>query len=242
MKDKILECLDQESMGIVESMRRMADASNVPAYLVGGGVRDLILGLPSVDLDFVFEGNGMRMAESFALLHPKSTLVRYPAFKTATVVLSKTSAVDFVTARKETYRYGGALPDVVPSGIKDDLFRRDFTINAIAVAINTKVWGKVVDPFKGAQDIASKNIRVLHAQSFIDDPTRIFRAIRLSVRLGFPIETATLGYLTKALATDVLSTIKEQRIQKEIDKIKKEQNPQAVFERMAALGISLKEG
>ena len=130
--------------------------------------------------------------------------------------------VDFATARKETYARGGAFPAVKPSGIKDDLFRRDFTINAMAIAINPETWGKLIDPFEGQADLSSRRIRVLHEKSFLDDPTRILRAARFKARLGFSMEAKTLKLLKSAIKIKVLDTIKPQRYLKDFNKILKE--------------------
>jgi tRNA nucleotidyltransferase (CCA-adding enzyme) len=148
--------------------------------------------------------------------------VRYLAFKTATVRLPDASLVDFATARKETYVRGGAFPAVKPSVIKDDLQRRDFTINAMAISIDPESWGKLIDPFKGKVDLSSKRIRVLHDKSFLDDPTRILRAARFKARLGFKIEAKTLKLIKAAIKIKVLDTIKPQRYLKDFNKILKE--------------------
>ena len=164
----------------------------------------------------------MRLADSFAAVHRGAQVTRYPAFKTATVHLPDGTLVDFATARKETYVRGGAFPAVKPSSIKHDLFRRDFTINAMAIAINPEIWGKVIDPFGGMADLRLKKIRVLHEKSFLDDPTRILRAARFKARLGFRMEAKTLKLLKSAIKIKVLDTIKPQRYLKDFNKILKE--------------------
>jgi tRNA nucleotidyltransferase (CCA-adding enzyme) len=192
------------------------------AYLVGGPVRDLMLKHPNVDLDITIEGNAIRLADSFAELYPGALVTRYLAFKTATVRLPDGSLIDFATARKETYVRGGAFPAVKPSVIKDDLHRRDFTINAMAISIDPETWGKLIDPFKGKADLSAKRIRVLHDKSFLDDPTRILRAARFKARLGFKIEARTLKLIKSAIKIKVLDTIKPQRYLKDFNKILKE--------------------
>jgi len=194
----------------------------VKAYLVGGPVRDLMLKLPNIDLDIMVEGNAIRLAETFADLNLGAKVTTYPAFKTATVRLADGTQIDFATARQETYVRGGAFPAVKPSGIKDDLYRRDFTINAMAIAINPKTWGKVIDPFKGAVDLKNKRIQILHHKSFLDDPTRILRAARFKARFGFSVEAKTLKLLKLAIKIKVLDTIKPQRYLKDFEKINKE--------------------
>ncbi len=217
-----LSRLNPKSLSIVRSIGVLAQAQGVEAYLVGGPVRDLMLKHPNIDLDITAEGNGIRLADSFAAQHHGAKVTRYPAFKTATVHLSDGTLVDFATARSESYVRGGAFPAVKPSGIKDDLFRRDFTINAMAITINPKTEGELVDPFKGEVDLKEKKIRILHEKSFLDDPTRILRAARFSARFGFKMETKTLKLLKLAIKNKVLDTIKPQRYLKDFNKILKE--------------------
>ncbi len=191
------------------------------AYLVGGPVRDLCLKNVKGDLDITVEGDGMAVAKAFAS-QQGGTLTRYPAFKTATVALPRGRQVDFATARKEKYVRPGAFPAVTASHIQDDLFRRDFSINAMAVAITPRHWGEVRDPFDGRKDLRAKKIRVLHEDSFIDDPTRILRAARFQARLGFTVERHTLTLLKNAVRQNALDSIRPQRYQKEYKKILQE--------------------
>ncbi len=207
---------------MVRAIGELARQQKARAYLVGGPVRDLMLGARTIDLDITVEGNGIRLADHLAKLYPGSTVAHYPAFKTATVRLPDGRRVDLATARKETYTRGGAYPKVSPSKIKDDLFRRDFTINATALSINPDDSGKLLDPFKGMADLKSKKIRVLHAQSFVDDPTRILRAARFMARLGFTLEAKTLKLLKSAIERKVLDTITPQRYLKDFKKIEAE--------------------
>jgi tRNA nucleotidyltransferase (CCA-adding enzyme) len=218
----LLSKLDNQLRSLITEVGQIASQLGFKAYLVGGPVRDLMLKSSHVDLDVTIEGNGIAVAQRFAANHSGSKIESYPAFKTATVMLPDGQAVDFATARKETYKQGGVFPAVTPSNIKNDLFRRDFTINAIAIAINPKVGGKMVDPFKGEQDLKKKKIRILHEKSFLDDPTRILRAARFKSRLGFHLEQETLHALKSAIAQGALETIKPQRYQKELKKILKE--------------------
>jgi tRNA nucleotidyltransferase (CCA-adding enzyme) len=224
MKRNLLSRLNRKSLGLARSIGRLAQVQGVAAYLVGGPVRDLMLKQPNVDLDITVEGNGIRLAEGFAHLHRGARLTRYLAFKTATVHLSDGCLVDFATARKEIYARQGAYPAVKPSGIKDDLLRRDFTINAMAIAINPDAWGKLIDPLGGRADLLSRRLRVLHGKSFLDDPTRILRAARFKARLGLRVERTTLKLLKSAVKNKLLDTIKPQRYLKDFNKILKEPN------------------
>ncbi len=218
----LLSNLNPKSLALARDIGLLAQKQGAAAYLVGGPVRDLMLKHPNVDLDIAVEGNGIRLADGFAGLHRGAKVTRYPAFKTATVHLPDGSLVDFATARQETYVRGGAFPEVEPSSIKNDLLRRDFTINAMAIAINPETWGKLVDPFGGRTDLISKKIRVLHEKSFLDDPTRILRAARFKARLGFKMEAKTLQLLKSAIKIKVLDTIKPQRYLKDFNKLLKE--------------------
>jgi tRNA nucleotidyltransferase (CCA-adding enzyme) len=220
----LLSYLKPKSLGLVRSIGILAQEQGVAAYLVGGPVRDLMLKSLNVDLDITVEGNCLRLAEGFAALHRGARVTRYPAFKTATVHLPDGPLVDFAAARQETYARQGAYPSVKPSNIKEDLLRRDFTINAMAIAINPDTWGKLTDPFGGRADLLFLRLRVLHEKSFLDDPTRILRAARLKARLGFRMEAKTLKLLKSAVKIKALDTIKPQRYLKDFNKILKEPN------------------
>ena len=222
----LLSYLNPKSLALVRSIGRLAQEQGVAAYLVGGPVRDLMLKHSNIDLDITVEGNAVRLAERFAALHRDAKWTRYPAFKTATVHLPDGFPVDFATARQESYVCHGAYPAVKPSSIEDDLLRRDFTINAMAIAINPGAWGKLVDPFGGRSDLCSRSLRVLHEKSFLDDPTRILRAARFKARLGFRMEVQTLKLLKSAVKIKALDTIKPQRYLKDFNKILKEPNAQ----------------
>jgi tRNA nucleotidyltransferase (CCA-adding enzyme) len=225
-RSNLLSGLNPGSSALVRSIGVLAQSQGAAAYLVGGPVRDLMLKLPNIDLDITVEGSGIRLAEKFAGRHHGALVTRYPAFKTATVQLPDGRLVDFATARKEIYARRGAYPKVEPSGIKDDLLRRDFTINAMAIAINPDTWGRLIDPFGGHADLLSRSLRVLHEKSFLDDPTRILRAARFKARLGLKVEAKTLKLLRSAVEIKVLDTIKPQRYLKDFNKILKEPRSQ----------------
>ena len=228
-RSNLLSRLNPESLALVRSIGVLAQEKGMAAYLVGGPVRDLLLKHPNIDLDIAVEGSGIRLADAFAGLHRDSKVTHYLAFKTATVQLSAGGVVDFATARQETYVRGGAFPAVKPSSIKEDLLRRDFTINAMAISINPDTWGTLIDPFGGRADLLSKKIRVLHENSFLDDPTRILRAARFKARLDFRMEAKTLKLLKSAIKIKVLDTIKPQRYLKDFNKVLKEPNsPEAI--------------
>jgi len=210
-------------MDIIKIVGKIADELKVPAYIVGGPVRDKLLGIANYDLDFVVESDGIKFAEALnkAL---KGKLTAYKAFGTATIEL-KEKRIDIVTSRKETYNHPAAYPTVKPGKIKDDLFRRDFTINAMAIAVNKKGFGRLIDFYSGQKDLKKGLIRVLHDKSFMDDPTRIFRAVKFSVRFGFKIEPHTKKLIKEAVLDGLLGEVNAGRIRKEIELFLKEKDP-----------------
>ena len=210
-------------MDIINIVGKIADDLKVKAYIVGGPVRDKLLDIEDLDLDFVVEADGIKFAEALNKTL-KGKLTVYKAFGTATIEL-KGKRIDIVTARKETYKRPAAYPAVKPGRIKDDLFRRDFTINAMAIAVNKKGLGRLVDFYNGRKDLKKRLIRVLHDKSFMDDPTRIFRAVRFSVRFGFRIEPHTKKLMKEAVSDGLLGEVNAGRIRKEIELFLKEKNP-----------------
>lgn len=215
-------------MKIIEIVGKLADKLKVPAYIVGGPVRDKLLGIDNCDLDFVVEGDGIKFAEALNKTL-KGKLTAYKAFGTATIALHG-KRVDVVTSRKETYKCPAAYPTVKPGSIKDDLFRRDFTINAMAISLNKKNFGKLVDFYGGQKDLKKGIIRVMHDKSFIDDPTRVFRAVRFSVRFGFKIEPHTKKLIKEAVLDGLLGEVNAGRVRKEIGLFLKEKNPKKCLE------------
>ena len=171
-------------------------------YIVGGVVRDLILGREPVDADISVVGDAGAFSGALAgrLGAARPTESEFLTFK---ITLGNTSegatSIDVVTARAETYPEPAALPDVVPSSIKDDLERRDFTVNSMGISLSDSDWGNLVDPMNGLGDIMRKRIRVLHDASFADDPTRLFRAVRYAVRLDFSIDSTTKSLIDDSL-------------------------------------------
>jgi tRNA nucleotidyltransferase (CCA-adding enzyme) len=220
-------------MNIIEIVGKTADKLKVPAYIVGGPVRDKLLGISNSDLDFVVEGDGIKFA---GILNKKlkGKLTAYKAFGTATIEV-KGNRVDIVTSRKETYKRPAAYPTVKPGTIKDDLFRRDFTINAMAISLNKKNFGKLTDFYGGQKDLKKGLIRALHDKSFMDDPTRIFRAIRFSVRFGFKIEPHTKKLIKEAVSGGFLGDVNAGRIRKEIELFLQEKNPKKCLETFSKL-------
>ncbi|MDD5595678.1 MAG: hypothetical protein PHY94_05485, partial [Candidatus Omnitrophica bacterium] len=208
---KYLEQLPKEIKDLLRLIGKTSGKLKMPAYLVGGFVRDLVLGVNNFDLDIAIEGEGIVFAEDLSKeLGGKLTLHR--RFRTATLAPSHKLKIDIATARREIYPQAASLPEVRPGCLKDDLFRRDFTINAMAVSISGEDYGKLIDIFGGRNDLREKKIRILHDLSFIDDPTRILRAIRFQERFAFKIEPQTLKLLKAACRNKMLESVEPQRL------------------------------
>jgi tRNA nucleotidyltransferase (CCA-adding enzyme) len=233
------EIKDQLPSAVVQFIREageVAEKRQQRLYLVGGMVRDLLLGRINTDIDLVVEGDAIKLAEEIALAQQASILT-HPRFRTAKIKWGGHSA-DFATARAETYARPGALPDVKPGTIKDDLARRDFTINAMAVELNPRHFGELLDPYKGQTDLKYKAVRVLHEKSFTDDATRIWRAIRYEQRLDFIIEPLTLLLIERDLP--MLKTISGDRLRHELELVLKEETPEKSLVRADELGVLAK--
>jgi len=231
---KLIAKLPREILDIIYAARDIADTQGYKAYLVGGGVRDLILGVKNFDLDIVVEANGITFAEELASVF-QSKVIRHRRFGTATITGGKHHKIDVSTARKEYYPEPASLPMVAPGDLKDDLFRRDFTINAFAVSINKKRFGFLIDFFGGIKDLQDRKIRILHDVSFIDDPTRVLRAIRFEQRLNFSLEEKTRGLLCSSVRQGMLNRVEPQRIRDDLILMLKEEDPLKEIHRMKEL-------
>ena len=223
---------------MLRSLRRRATSDGLPVYLVGGPVRDAILGTTVKDLDFVLLGDATTLAEDLAeeLAEDFDTKVTvHPRFGTATVEIGG-DRVDVVTARKETYPYPGSLPVVAAGSLDDDLARRDFSINAMALP-SAGDSPPVIDPHGGMRDLESKLIRTLHSGSFADDPTRMLRAVRYEQRLGFQIADTTLSELNESLAGNQVDAVTGDRWRQELQKIFDEDRPGEPLIRAIELGV-----
>ena len=209
-------------------------------YVVGGFVRDLLLGEPTLDLDLVVEGDAIALAEALAQ-RLKGRVRSHERFGVAKVILGGTAGtnlppwLDFVTARTEFYQHPTALPEVERSSIKQDLYRRDFTINTMAICLDRDRYGELLDFYGGERDLRDKLIRVLHNLSFVEDPTRILRAARLEQRLGFRIEARTAELIDDALG--LLDRVSGERLRHELDLILSERDPGESVKRLAELGV-----
>ncbi len=232
--------LPSENQTLLSDIAAQAAELDMPCYLVGGSVRDLLLGKPVNDLDVIVEGDAIKLGESLVKKHG-GKLTPHIKFRTAiwhlpSLFILHPSSLDLITARKETYLMPGALPTVTPSTIEDDLRRRDFTINAMAIRLDGDHFGGTLDPLNGQKDLEKGIIRVLHPRSFVDDPTRIFRAIRYEQRYAFDIDPSTIN-LINSESLDVLGNLSGERIRHEVDLIFEEEQSAKMIQRANDLNI-----
>jgi tRNA nucleotidyltransferase (CCA-adding enzyme) len=220
---------------LLSHVRRAAEAMRLPAYLAGGFVRDLLLGLTPDDFDFVAEGDAPALARAVARELGGEVTVHTP-FGTAAWLGPGGAEIDFATARTETYPQPAALPVVAPGAtIADDLRRRDFTVNAMALRVDGAHFGEVLDLHGGQSDLAARVVRVLHPASFVDDPTRLFRAVRYEQRLDFRIAPETLALIPGAWES--LAALTGDRARHELELIFREPRAAAMLARLAELDI-----
>lgn len=251
LSNRLESFLTSESLALIRLIRAETERLDFPLYLVGGSVRDLMLGRPVKDFDLTVEGQAAQLAEVI-LRKFAGKVVFHTRFGTATWTLDETTFkrldvpmlgasgfppfLDFISARSETYSQPGALPTVKRSTIDDDLRRRDFTINAMALRLDGRFWGKVHDPLGGQTDLERGLVRILHKKSFIDDPTRMLRAVRYALRYGFEIEPETLNLIDDD-ARQTLSRLSGERLRHEIDLMFEESNPSEMLHRLAELKL-----
>jgi len=230
---QIEQYLPQQLLELVKDISGQAAKRGQRVYLVGGVVRDLLLGYPNFDLDLVVEGDAVKLAQQVAETS-QAKLLAHHRFGTAKLRYENFT-LDMATARKETYARPGALPTVTPGTLKDDLVRRDFSINAMAISLAANDYGELVDPYHGKSDLERRLIRILHPGSFSDDATRILRGVRYEQRLGFQFEAQTVQLLKRNIPT--LDTISGDRIRHELELIFKEKQPELAIKRLGELGV-----
>jgi len=215
---------------------RVGDDLGYSVYAVGGFVRDLLMRVENFDVDIVVEGDGIRLAEEFEKKSP-CRIRAHKKFGTAIILFPDGLKVDVATARLEVYDFPAALPTVERGSIKMDLYRRDFTINTLAIQLNPKAFGELIDFFGGVKDIKEKVVRVLHNLSFVEDPTRIFRAIRFEQRLGFQIGKHTQNLMKNAVKMGFMDRLSGGRILSELILILEEENPIPALKRMSEFNL-----
>jgi len=224
-----------EIFSILKLSGTVAERLGFSAYLVGGSVRDLLLGKANLDLDLVIEGDGIQFANILAE-QLRARVRPHHKFGTAKVKLGKLQ-IDVATARTEYYESPAALPKVETSSIKKDLYRRDFTINTLAIRLNAKGFGLLIDFFGGQRDLKEKTIRVLHNLSFVEDPTRAFRAIRFSERFGFRLSKHTAFLMKSAIEMNLFAKLSGARLYEELLLSFNETNPALTLKRLSDYGL-----
>ncbi len=228
--------LPPETVQMLRLLGENGDQLGVPVFAVGGFVRDLLLAQTNLDLDVTVEGDGIFFAETFG--RQQNCRVRpHHAFGTAVLVCEDGTKIDVASTRLEFYDSPGVLPTVERASLRHDLYRRDFTINTFALCLNKDRFGTLIDFFAARKDLQAKIVRVLHNLSFVEDPTRAFRAVRFEQRLDFQIEPHTEGLLRSAVRAGLVERISGKRLQGELLQILQEQEPVLAVKRMAQLGL-----
>jgi len=230
------ERLPGSLLKLLANIGEIASETGYNAYVVGGFVRDLLLYEKNFDIDIVIEGDGIAFAQKFGDLH-KAHVHTYTKFGTAVITMPDGFKIDVASARLEYYQHPGALPTVERSSIKLDMYRRDFTMNTLAIQLNPEKFGVLIDFFTGQKDIKDKVIRVIHNLSFVEDPTRIFRAIRFEQRFGFTIGKLSSSLIQNALKMDFINNLSGIRIFSELKLILEEDNPVQAIQRIYDLGL-----
>jgi tRNA nucleotidyltransferase (CCA-adding enzyme) len=218
------ERLQNRILDILKVIGEVADEIGCGAYVVGGFVRDLFLYRINEDIDIVIEGDGIAFAKQFAK-KSGARIHSHEKFGTAVIIFPDGFNIDVASARMEYYQFPAALPIVEMSSIKLDLYRRDFTVNTLAIQLNPKRFGTLIDFFSAQNDLKEKVIRVLHNLSFVEDPTRVFRAIRFEQRFGFTIGKLTEGLIENAVKMDFFKRLSGRRVFSELRLIFEEENP-----------------
>ena len=251
VKSELESALSEERLNLLRVVADVAAILGYPIYMVGGSVRDLMLGRPINDFDLTVEGDASSFAQAMmrkiggkVLIHSKFKTARWTptesTFERLNVpILAPDNFppfLDFVTARFERYSRPGALPRIRRSSLNDDLRRRDFTINAMAIRLDGNHFGEFVDIVGGMPDLERRLIRVLHSKSFLDDPTRMFRAVRYAGRYEFQLEAGTLKLFNDE-AKSVLAGLSGERLRHEFDLLFDEASPLLMFEKLKELGL-----
>jgi tRNA nucleotidyltransferase (CCA-adding enzyme) len=232
----IVDCLSREMVQLLQAIGGVADKLRYNAFAVGGFVRDLLLKKPNLDLDIVIEGDGIGFAKAFAA-DLGGRYRTHERFKTAVVLMPDGFKIDIATARLEYYEYPAAMPTVELSSIKLDLYRRDFTINAMAIQLNQKHFGTLIDFFNSQNDLKQKSVKVLHNLSFVEDPSRIFRAVRFEKRMGFQISPHTRRLIINAVNMKLFGKSEDSRFLSELKIIFSEENPLPAIQRLAEFDL-----
>jgi len=232
----LAELLSRDIMILLQKIGTVAEKMDYEAYVVGGVVRDLLLHIKNLDIDIVIEGDGILFAKELG--GQLGAQVRtHEKFGTATVIMPDGLRLDVATARLEYYEYPAAIPTVELSSVKLDLYRRGFTINAMAIHLNPGRFGTLIDFFNSQNDLKRQRISVLHNLSFVEDPTRILRAIRFEHRLHFQITKHSEKLIKNAVRMNLFDRFFAPRFFTELKLILSEDNPLPAVQRMADFGL-----
>jgi len=235
LADLLYRSLPREAREVLQRASSLAEKYGYRVYLVGGVVRDMLLGVKNLDLDLVVEGRGIEFARRLG--KELGARVRtHGKFGTANLILPDGRHVDVATARTEYYPFPAALPQVEEASIRQDLFRRDFSINSMAVSLHPESHGELLDFFGGRRDLQRGQIRVLHNLSFVEDPTRIFRAVRLESRYGFRMEPQTEALARRAVDMEFVGELSGSRVRDELYAIMEDRDPLQAVKRLQDLG------
>lgn len=232
IKNEMEEQLPKEIFSLLQQVSQIATETKTKVYLIGGIVRDILLERPNDDVDLVVEGNGIKFAKQ---LHKQlgGSLTVHENFGTATWTAPNGLSVDIASSRLEFYEKPATLPEVELSTLREDLYRRDFTINAMAIHLNEERFGDLVDPFSGQVDLYNQTIKVLHNLSFVEDPTRILRAVRFEVRFQFNMDEQTEQLALQSI--EQMKDLTHHRIMTEIKRLYREEDPLQTTKRLYEL-------
>lgn len=234
MRQLMQEQLPAATCELLNRVAVLAGNANMPVYVVGGFVRDLLLNIENLDIDLVVEGDGLGFARQLAV-ELNAEVTPYTKFGTSVLHFKDGSHMDVATARREIYKEPAALPTVRPGAIREDMDRRDFTINSLAIKLEPDGSRALLDFIHGKPDLDQKIIRILHAGSFLDDPTRIFRAIRFEQRLGFQLDPETERQLVEGIPT--IEKLSGHRLLNELAAIFEEKRVLPCLRRLQELGV-----
>jgi tRNA nucleotidyltransferase (CCA-adding enzyme) len=228
--------LSAQTLTLLRIVAEAASERQLPLYMVGGFVRDMMLNIPATDFDLVVEGDAIALAKVLAAQYG-GWVTAHVRFGTAQWFRPDSGghALDFSSTRSETYKQSGALPTVIPGGLHDDLVRRDFSINTLALRLDGEHWGELHDELGGLDDLKRGLVRVLNSHSFRDDPTRLFRAVRYEQRYGFQIAPETLTLVPPA--RPLVGSLSAERIRHELDIVLDEEKAVAILKRLAELDL-----
>jgi len=236
IRELIYRSLPEAYITILEQVGTIANELGYRVFAAGGIVRDLLLGVESLDLDLVVEGDGVEMARALGRRYDARVRV-HPKFRTATVLFPDGRQVDVATARVEFYQHPAAMPQIETSSLHQDLYRRDFTINAMAVSLNQNDFGDITDYFGGREDLERGLVRVLHNLSFVEDPTRLLRGVRFEKRYAMDLEPQTFALAKEAVRSKMLERVAMERVWEELKHILSEPRPGLALYRLKEIGL-----